>query len=418
MPTKNATRFDLSDYLIHFFRKVDICSDNSPGVPESMGFSNVNEDTEWSAIFMLRCAIRHQLLWATWSYRGGARTIYGRHPAVCFTEMPLAAFLEAGSARAARGEAMSSYALVFNKKGMYNEGANPVIYGLDNRNSYIPGGRDGNERVIDESLLPLREQYRYVTYNPSSNRPIDWTHEREWRWPCRLSSASYEHEMEEFGIVSEPTDIPGLDLTSSNCHGLGVVVQTDDEAKWIVSDILSLSDRGRIDQWHFSFVLVADRLLPATLMAPRSVEAAISNAVIDLSPYFSLTAPQARCIDDRFTKLVWDVEKAQSSVEDGEFGGAWLWILDNTSDLARALLKTGRLQVSKDGRYLADLREFNDGRSLRQREDMIQTLATAVTREFKVECGYFSVLNSDSFNDVPFYCSDHLDNRMFYNVSW
>jgi hypothetical protein len=180
--------------------------------------------------------------------------------------MPLAAFLEAGSARAARGEAMSSYALVFDKNGMYNKGANPVIYGLDNRSAYIPSGKDAKERVMDESHLPLREQYRYVTYNPSSKRPIDWTHEREWRWPFRESRASYEHELEEFGVVEESTDIPGLDLTSSNCHGLGVVVQTDEEVNWVVSDILSLADRKVIDQWHFSFVLVSNRLLLAELI--------------------------------------------------------------------------------------------------------------------------------------------------------
>jgi hypothetical protein len=153
-------------------------------------------------------------------------------------------------------------------------------------------------------------------------------------------------------------------------------------------------------------------------MDPKSVQAAISNAVVDLSPYFSLTPPKAKEIADRFTKLVWDVEKAQPSIEEGEFGGAWLWLLDNTSDLARALLMSGRLRVSKDGRYLADLKEFDDGRSLSQREDMIKVLSAAVEKEFKVECGYFSVLNSDNFNDVPFYASDHLDNRMFYNVAW
>jgi len=418
MSSTNTTRFDLSDYLIHFFRNLDICSHNTPAVPESMGFSNINEDTKWTAIFMLRCAIRHQLLWATWSYRGGARTIYGRCPAVCFTEMPLAAFLESGSARAARGEAMSSYALVFNKKGMYNMGANPVIYGLDNRMACIPSGRDGKERVIDEALLPLCEQYRYVTYNPSSNRPIDWTHEREWRWPYRDSRASYEQKMEEDGIVSEPRDIPGLDLTSSHCHGMGVVVQTDEEAYWIVSDILSLTDRKLVNQWHFSFVLVSCRLLPAQLMETASLQCAISNAVVDLSPYFSLTSAQAQEIGDRFADLVWEVENAQLSVEVGEFGGAWLWILDNTSDLARALLKIGRLRVSKDGRYLAELSEFNDGRSLRQREDMVQALAASAEREFGIECGYFSVLNSDNFDDMPFFCGDHLGNRMFYNVSW
>ena len=131
-----------------------------------------------------------------------------------------------------------------------------------------------------------------------------------------------------------------------------------------------------------------------------------------------MTSAQAQEIGDRFAELVWEVENAQLSVEVGEFAGAWLWILDNTSDLACALLKIGRQRASKDGRYLAELSEFNDGRSLRQREDMVQALAASAEREFGIECGYFSVLNSDNFDDVPFFCGDHLGNRMFYNVSW
>lgn len=418
MSTKNSKRFDLSDYLIHFFRKVDIASDSAPVVPESMGFANLHEDEQWSAIFMLRCAIRHQLLWATWSYRGGARTIYGRSPAVCFTEMPLAAFLEAGNDRSLRGEAMSSYALVFPKNGLYNYGANPVIYGLDTRSAYIPNGRDGEARIIDESLLPLREQYRYVTFNPSAKRPIDWTHEREWRWPCRDVSASIEEQIEEFGCIEKSSDIPGMSLSSSWCRGMGVVVKSDDEASWVISDILSLVDRDVVDRWHFSFVLVSARLLPGGIVQPDDVESAISEASIDLDPFFSIKDKDARLICERFTELVWHVERSHSLVQPGECGGAWLWILDNTSRLARALLKTGRVQVSKDGRYLAELKELNDSRSLRQREEMIESLAVIVTREFGVECGTFSVRDSDNFDDVPFYSSEHAENGMFFNVSW
>ena len=51
---------------------------------------------------MLICAIRNGRLWATWSYRNNAGTIYGSSPAVCFTEMPIAAFLESGELRATK----------------------------------------------------------------------------------------------------------------------------------------------------------------------------------------------------------------------------------------------------------------------------------------------------------------------------
>lgn len=65
---------------------------------------------------------------------------------------------------------------------MFNYGARPVIYGLDeHNNARCSQGRNG-ERILDETALPLIEQYRYVTYVPGK---IDWTHEREWRWPYR-----------------------------------------------------------------------------------------------------------------------------------------------------------------------------------------------------------------------------------------
>lgn len=65
---------------------------------------------------------------------------------------------------------------------MFNYGARPVIYGLDqHNNARCSQGRYG-ERILDETALPLIEQYRYVTYVPGK---IDWTHEREWRWPYR-----------------------------------------------------------------------------------------------------------------------------------------------------------------------------------------------------------------------------------------
>lgn len=111
----NSIRFDLSDWLIHFFRDIDLEGNNSIVYVEHMGWGNIAEDVNWSALFMLRCAIRSGRLWATWSFRNNVRTIYGPDPAVCFTEMPIAAFLETGEKRHRRGEAMSPFALIFPK---------------------------------------------------------------------------------------------------------------------------------------------------------------------------------------------------------------------------------------------------------------------------------------------------------------
>jgi hypothetical protein len=56
-------------------------------------------------------------------------------------------------------------------------------------------------------------------------------------------------------------------------------------------------------------------------------------------------------------------------------------------------------------------------RGLKQRELMTNELASLISKEFNIESGDFSVLNSTDCNELPFYCDDHLDNRMFYNAS-
>jgi hypothetical protein len=90
----NSIRFDLSDHLIHFFRAVNSEHADCPTLPQDWDAESLTEDTGLSPFFMLRCAVRQARLWATWSFRNGRRTIYGPNPAICFTEMPLAAFLE------------------------------------------------------------------------------------------------------------------------------------------------------------------------------------------------------------------------------------------------------------------------------------------------------------------------------------
>lgn len=413
---QNSVRFDLSDYLIHFFRQVDVLSDEAPVLtPESMGFANLPRNEVWSALFMLRCAIRYQRLWSTWSVRNGARTIYGRSPAVCFTEMPLAAFLDSAPSREARGEAMSPYALVFPKAAMYRLGANPVIYGLDLRSAQAM--EDNGARIFPKDVLPEREQYRYVTYNPSRKRPIDWTHEREWRWPFRGDMEAFNRELEANGIVELPSDIPGLPLDQSTISGMGVVVKTREEAAWVAADILALVDKGLIPQDHYRFVLIGDELRSRDVLQPDDLSSALDAAAVNLEPFFSFEEDEPEQLNFRFEKIVQGVAEEHPHPEPGEQGGVWLWLLDGSHRLTRALLASGRVEVSKDGRYLAHITEFEGRRGMVQREAMMQTLAVRINEEFGLHCDWFSVLNSWDYNEVPFYIGGNaLSSRYFYNV--
>jgi len=417
--TINSTRFDLSDWLIHFFRDIDLDSNNSIDYIEHFGFGNISEDTKYSALFMLRCAIRCGRLWATWSWRKNIRTIYGPNPAVCFTEMPIAAFLESGEAREKRGEAMSQFALVFPKKELFKIGANPVIYGLDDRKYWPPNGNDRSKRILDPKRLPENEQYRYVTFNPSTANPIDWSHEREWRWPYRGDLTKLEEAGKEFGLIEDSLDIPGLDFYQEEVSNLGVIVKKEKHGKWIAHDILTLMDRGLIQKSTFNFILVSEKLPESSsIINPTALSAAISSSMIALEPFFAPYNNEQERIVKIFSGLVESIEAEALEPESGEFGGCWLWLLDNTSELARALINADRIQISDSGKYLIELFEFSDSRSLQQREKMTQDLAKLVAAEFNVECGYFSVVNSDDPNRVPFYNDDHLDNHMYYNVSW
>lgn len=416
---KNTKRYDLSDRLFHFFRSVDISSGDAPSVPEHLGWGNVAEDANWSALFMLRCAVRQCRLWATWSRRNGVRTIYGHSPAVCFTEMPLAALLEAGQARRARGEAMSPFAIAFPKHETFGLGGRPVIYGLDGQHAVLPDGSNGGPRLIDPALLPPQEQYRYVTFNPTGKYPVDWTHEREWRWPYRGDLTKIEKQLAESGLIEDATDIPGLDLSDPRLCGLGVVVETSIQAAWVVHDILSLVDRKVVSRGQFEFVLKGQELQDKeSLRSPSEVEKAIADASVDLDPFFSLSVKEAEIYEEEFKTAVAHVDSEYPEQQSGERGGVWLWLLDNTHSLTRGLLQMGRVIVTGDRRYLASLPEFSTTRSLRQREEMAKALADRIKRRYGIQCGHFSVLNSHDPCAVPFYCDDLLDNRMYYNVSW
>ena len=416
---KNNRRYDLSSKLTHFFRKLDMDDGSAPHLPEYWGDQNIIENTVASALFLLRCAIRHGLLWATWSKRGNIRTIYGPHPAVCFTEMPTAAFLEASAAREKAKQKMSTYALTFPKPKMFALGARPVIYGLSGPTAGIPNGDGGGPRIMPEGLLPLREQYRYVTYAPTGGRwQVDWTHEREWRWCFADGDAlsKFESAIEEYGVVSEVKDFLGLRLYDGSLEGIGVIVNTKQEAEMILHDVLTLVDLGMITPNTFEYVLVADDIpSPETIRSPDEETNAIAAATIDLSEILTPSPKRDENFARQVRGLVEKVEAEAGEPEVGEPGGCWLWLIDNVHQVTRALLNTGNLVINHDGKYLLRLDEFFDDRSLRQREGMTMKLAALLNTTFGIESGYFSVLASGDPNALPSYNSDFLDNQLHYN---
>ncbi len=153
-------RLDLSDFLIHFIRHKD----------------NV------SSFQIMKQIISDGFLKSDWAVRNSKRTIFGNKPAVCFTEMPLYAYLNDVKNRNDI-KRIDNYAIALPISTMFNLGARNVIYGTtietqentDSEGNYFVDG------------ISYNELYRYMLTKIDGKN--DWTHEREWRW-CNLSNYS------------------------------------------------------------------------------------------------------------------------------------------------------------------------------------------------------------------------------------
>jgi hypothetical protein len=386
-------RYDLSGRLIHFFRVLDVMDDSCPCIPENLGFNNIYDTEKISPFFLLRCAIRNTKLWATWSYRNGKRSIYGPFPAICFTEMPIAAFLETAVQRSRNGEKISTYSLLFNKKDIYSLGGRPVIYALSNNDVIYPDGNAGGPRIFDNSFLNIREQYRYVTYNPISPSPVDWTHEREWRWPYYDDITVFEKELEECGIVEDSNSIPGLYLNIPLLTDIGVIVENESEVLKILFDILCLIYRKVININTFAFILCAQRINNTSEIRDFYKEnELISRSLIHIDQYLVKNTFVATSIYN-FIRGKEKIICAENGVtEIIEFGKCWLWFYNIFDDRIRAMLNEGLLNVNHENKILYTPEFINTNRTLKQQEEMVKQLSIIITEELGIKCGYFSVL--------------------------
>ncbi|MDH5916108.1 DUF4427 domain-containing protein [Vibrio splendidus] len=415
---KNNIRFDLSEYLIHFFRDVDQESKSFILFPEHAGFTNLNQSTKLDALFLMRCALRHQKLCATWSYRNQTRAIYGKRPAICFTDMPLAAFLKTSTERMARGENIGQYALMLPKSVMFTSGSRPVIYALSSDDIQIQHTNNKEERIISPELLPLDEQYRYVTYNPSSNRPIDWTHEREWRWPYKKDVSAFNKEIEEDGFCEDLESYPGLKFSELNVIGAGILVHDESDIRKVLFDILTLVDRGFINQKAFKFIIQTSKLTShLDVLAPKALSDLINDNIIDLSSYFCVEENYAQNICNEVDEIIKEeIEKANLSTEDfgSEYGRSWVWVVENQPMFTRALMKANKININKEGRYLVGIDEISFF-PLRKQEYICKKIGIRLTEKYLQKCTYFSVMGKDDYDSVPFYTNFTDEQHEFYN---
>jgi hypothetical protein len=149
-----VNRYDLSDYLIHFTKGT------GKGAFENLLYiistGKINPD---------------------WAIRNGKHGIFGKYPAVCFTDMPLFSFYQYVQNRNDESK-VSFYGIALSKDQMFRLGARNVIYGTTNIAE--PTAEPDSEEKRFTPFLPENEQYRYMLTNIDDKN--DWTHEREWRW--------------------------------------------------------------------------------------------------------------------------------------------------------------------------------------------------------------------------------------------
>ena len=417
---QNNKRFDLSDYLIHFFRDVDLESDSYIHFPEHSGFFNICEDLKCSALFLMRCALRNNKLVASWSYRNGKRSIYGYDPAICFTDMPLAAFLQTSKERKARGEKIGEYALMLPKNDMFVAGARPVIYALDQNNDfkYLKSSKH-DEKIIDPNVLPLLEQYRYVTYDPTRPTPIDWTHEREWRWACRDDISLYTQEIMENGLVSDYDTLPGLNFSMYPINGAGIVVAKNYDIEKVLYDVLTLIDSRKIDINTFKFIVSIENVEAYNILDPNNLQSFIEDNILDLKQFFEIDPNKEvvilkdidHVINHITSNFIHDNEKYPE-----EIGKSWIWIVDNFSDVTRVLLKNHRIYVNNEGKYLLEIPNI-EHYPLRKQEKICKEIALELSKKYSIHANYFSIRGHNNPDCLPYYTDFHDNNHPYYNYS-
>lgn len=168
-------------------------------------------------------------------------TIYGPIPAVCFSEQPLAAYIDYLDARR-EPWAMAGYGLLVHKHDVFVAGGLPVIYGMDHCVELSEGdeGYDPQRRLLRPTDLPYDEQYRFVTFVPTrSPHPIDWTHEREWRWAARGYHAGTEGLYYLGGLYSDGS----RGMFKGRVHAF---VETDADVQWLQQEVRGALQRGEI----------------------------------------------------------------------------------------------------------------------------------------------------------------------------
>ncbi len=262
-------RLDLTNWVIHFIHDrnpaVDPCSDyyGPPDIP--IGFGEKGEEIHYQfeeleyhyydiepdarALSVMKKILADGYLRAGWSFRDERASIYGPYPVVCFTEMPISELIKYVSKRDNKS-LVNSYGIAFLRSELFTAGGRQAIYGLSGKykeaeqeDSYYGLGL----RTLAQSCeLGLSEQYRYITTDYDRRIAIDWTHEREWRWPLKYNDDEIERDpLSKKLFLNKSPGLPiWLENDSLNFSKVILIVQTSEEADDLVDKLKEFYDSG------------------------------------------------------------------------------------------------------------------------------------------------------------------------------
>ena len=196
----------------------------------------------------------------------------------------------------------------------------------------------------DASRLAEVEQYRYVAMSVDSQRPIDWSHEREWRWA--------DHE-DKFLCPGLPIWLADEPFAFSRTF---VVVPDEAGSKRVIDRLQQLHDAGANDA-DFPFSrktleatavvnldqlrdLDADRVrledIPASHIRSFNRPTVTSEFVEEVRSVLS----QARAAADRAaSERIWSAKKTNEGHVADVAGWAHLVVYDSDSPVVAALLQ-------------------------------------------------------------------------------
>lgn len=159
--------------------------------------------------------------------RGWPKSNTAKVPCICFCEAPIS---KLAHILATDGMRYRPFGVMVEKRWLFERGGRPVIYQPD----------------TEYNLLHDELKYRHVPYNPTAEKPIDTTWEREWRIqtdelrldPDRTTVVVPNRDWEDYILTNYSKVSVNFDTWITNRIDLNTVVQSP---KW---HLIVLEDLG------------------------------------------------------------------------------------------------------------------------------------------------------------------------------